>query len=314
MFYTIKRKKWQIVTIVMFVGTFAFLGLALARDWHAVQSFRWQFDWLNLIVWGFLHSAALGTLFLAWHLMMRRLTGLSDWRINFSVYSFSILARRIPLSIWYAGSRLYLYRKQHVSAAVVVGATTLEVALITLSGVVCYVLLLPKYTFVQDWLSWPILVGTGGLLLALVVRPGLFVDLVSVGLRIFKRPSVAIVISRRDLLVWGLIYLATWFLDGVGVYYVVAALFPSPPPLFDVVGVSTISALVALLALILPGGFGLKELTMGALLGVWMPIPVGIALSILYRLLQTALEIIWALMGYWVGDTKSVVYHAGSLE
>lgn len=296
-----KRSSWQAVTIAMFLGALALLGLAIVRDWETLVSFQWQLDGMSLAKMALLHSLALGTLFLAWHLMMCRFAGLDEWRINFHVYNLSILARRIPTPIWYIGGRLYLYQKQHVPIAIVLSATTLEAALIGLSGVICYMLLLPWYTYAQEWPWWLLLVGAGALLLALVVRPGLFVDLINLALRLFKRPLVEVSIMQTDLLMLGLVYLATWFLDGIALYFMVSALFPAPPAIPDIVSVSTISALVALLTLALPSGFGLKELTMGTLLSIWMPVSAGIVISVLYRLVQTILEIVWALIGYLVG-------------
>lgn len=299
--WTARGSSWQVVIVALLLGALAFLGLAIVRDWETLVSFQWQLDWMSLAKLALMHSLALGTLFLAWHLIMCRLAGLDDWRINFPIYNLSILARRIPTPIWYIGGRLYLYQKQHVPMAIVLSATTLEAALIGLSGVICYMLLLPWYTYVQEWPWWLLLVGAGTSLLALMVRPGLLVDLINLVLHLFKRPPVEVAIMQADLLLWGLVYLATWFLDGIGLYYMVSALLPAPPAIPDVVGIATISALVGLLTLALPSGFGLKELTMGALLSLWMPISAGIVISVLYRLMQTILEMAWALISYLVG-------------
>ena len=141
-------------------------------------------------------------------------------------------------------------------------------------------------------------------LVMLALRPNLLIDLVNWILRRLDRPPLDISITRSSLTVWSLAYLATWFLDGLGLYFVVGALLPSPPPLPDVVGVSTVSALVALASLILPGGLGLKELTMSVLLSAWMPLSAAVAISIFYRIAQTVVEAFWAVVGHWV-DQRS---------
>lgn len=291
----------RIVALLLFAGALLFMVLAVAGDLDTLIAFPWQFNWECLVVMVMMHSLALGTMFVPWHLMMRRLAGQEDWRNDLSIYSLSILARRIPTPLWYVGGRVYLYRKRQVPSAVVLSASGLEAGLIALSGLICYVLLLPWYTFAQPW-PWQIVVGawvTMALLLA--VRPNLLIDLANLGLRLLDHPSIDLSVARSSLLLWGTMYLGTWLLDGLGLYFAISVLLPSPLPLADVVGVSTTYALVGLTALVLPGGFGLKELAMSALLSVWLPLSAGIAISVFYRLAQTLIEASWALVARGIG-------------
>jgi glycosyltransferase 2 family protein len=284
-------------TFVIALAVFIFLGLSLRKDWKTILTYNWQIHWADLVIMALLHSLALGSMLLAWHFTMHRLGKQDNWRHNFHIFSVSMLARRIPVPIWYVGSRVYLYREIQVSTSIVLTATILETALIALSGVLCYVLLLPWYTYTTIF-PWQILAGIAGLVtFALLIRPALFIDLINLVLHWLKKGSITAEITRRDLLLWTLLYLATWFIDGLGLYYTVSAFLVTPPPLPSVIGVSTISALVGLASMALPGGFGLKEITMGALLGSWIPVTAGIVISIIYRLLQTIIETLWAFVG-----------------
>lgn len=290
----------RIVALLLFVGALLFMILAVVGDWDTLLTFPWQFDWKYLAAFAVMHSLALGTMFVPWHLMMRHLTTQEDWQSDLSIYSLSILARRIPSPLWYVGGRAYFYQRRQVPSMVVLSASGLEAALIALSGLVSYILLLPWYTFTQPW-PWQLIVGAWAILvLVLVLRPNALIDLGNLVLRLLGRPPVDVTVGRRNLLLWGAMYLATWLLDGVGLYFAVSVLLPSQPPLPDIIGVSTTYALVGLTALVLPGGFGLKELAMSALLNVWIPLSAGIAISISYRLAQTLIEAFWALVTYWI--------------
>jgi uncharacterized membrane protein YbhN (UPF0104 family) len=284
-------------TFVIAFAVFIFLGLSLRKDWKTILTYNWQIHWVDLVIMALLHSLALAAMYLAWHFTMRRLVNQDHWRHNFRIFSVSMLARRIPVPIWYVGSRVYLYREIEVSTSIVLTATVLEIALIAMSGVLCYVLLLPWYAYTQRF-PWQVLAAiTGVITLVLLIRPALFIEGINLVLRWVKKPPITAEITRRDLLLWTLLYLATWFLDGLGLYFAVAAFLVVPPPLPSVIGISTISALVALATMALPGGFGLKEITMGALLGSWIPVTAGIVISIIYRLLQTIIETLWAFVG-----------------
>jgi uncharacterized membrane protein YbhN (UPF0104 family) len=288
------KSRWGAVIIAFAV--FVFLGLSLRHDWNTIRAFHWRLNWGYLVIQAILHTLAMGTMFLAWHYTMRRLLNIGQWRTNFRIFSLSMLARRVPVPIWYVGSRVYLYREQQTSATLVLAATALETALIAVTGVLCYVILLPWYSYTQHWAWWIIVALTGIFSLALLFRPGLLIDLTNLALRLFKRPSIPVTITRRDLLLWGSLYLLTWFLDGLGLYYTVAAFMVSPPPVASVIGVSTVSSLVALATMALPTLL-LKEITTGALLSVWIPVSAGVVISILYRLLQTIVETLWAFIG-----------------
>jgi glycosyltransferase 2 family protein len=292
----------QAVSAILFFSALAFIGFFVVREWDALISFPWQLRLGSLAGMIVMHSLALGSLFLAWHLMMRHLTDLSDWRYDLQIYSLSILSRRIPTPLWYIGSRLYLYRRQCVPASAVLSATGMEMVLIGLNGAFCYVLLLPWYTYTQQWPWQAFLVAWAILVIALVLRPNLLIDFSNWILCLLGRPLLDTSITRVDLVLWTLTYLTTWFFDGIGLHCLISAILPTSLGLADTIGISTLSALVGLSALGLPAGLGLKELTMGTLLSLWIPVSAGIGVSILYRLMQTLVEGTWALISYWIGQ------------
>ncbi len=299
-----RQSSRRLAAVLLFCGAFVFMGLFVAGDWNSLVSFPWQLRWERLAALVILHLLASTSLFLAWHLMMRRLFGRIEWKGEFRVYSLSILARRIPSPIWYIGGRVYLYQQMSVPAPVVLSATGLEALLIGVGGIVCYVLLLPGYSYSQPWLWLPLLIAWVVLVSVLLIRPNLLIEVTNRVLRWVKRPHLQVSIARSDLATWALVYLSTWFLDGLGLYFAVTALVPDPLRVVDVIGVSTVSALVALATLILPGGLGLKELTMGALLSQWIPVSTGLVISIFYRVAQTVIEGAWVLIALWLGRTR----------
>jgi hypothetical protein len=287
---------------LLFLGSLAFVGFFIVREWDALVSFPWQLKWANLIAVMAVHSLASGTLYLPWHLMMRRLAGLEDWRSDFQIYSLSMLSRRIPTPLWYVGSRVYFYRRLGIPASMVLSATGLEAVLIGLSGITCYLLLLPWYTYTPAGIGKGLVAGWVILVSVLMLYPDLLIRMSNWVLNLVRRPLLDARISRGGIAQLSAIYLATWFLDGIGLHIFVRGIMPVAPALPNTIGVSTLSALVALTTLVLPAGLGLKELTMGVLLGSWMPISAGIAISVAYRLLHTLVEAIWALVGQWIGD------------
>ena len=225
---------------------------------------------------------------------MARLSGVHNWRQDLRIYCLSLLARRIPLPIWYIGSRLSLYHQKGISASVTLTGTALEYIFIALSGMVFYILLVPWYVS-QQIVAWPLFAFLSIILiLTFIFRPGLAVELINLILRLFKKPAIPFSISRKDLLIWFLFYLTTWFFDGLGLYFTITAFIPNAPPAVNALGVATITSLVAMVTMILPSGFAIKELTMGALLGAWVPVVTGIILAFIYRIILTLVETLLA--------------------
>ena len=286
------RKKWWMLMIAAIA--FSVLGYAIWRDWEIIRSFEWRFNFWNLLIYIVLHTLSLGSMFVAWHLMMTRLSGQNNLHSDFRIYSLSLLARHIPLPIWFVGSRLVLYRADKIPPRIPLTATALEHALLAFGGVVCYLILLPWYVYTQR-IPWYIPVTILGLCLTVYfIRPSLFIDLINKIQRYRDKPLLDVVITRKDLIVWGLLYLAPWFLDGIGLFFAVTTFLVLPPQVVSFIGISTVSTLVSMLTMLLPAGFGLKELTMGAMMSNWLPLSAGIAVSLGYRLLITIVETFWA--------------------
>ena len=293
------RKQWW--TLVIAIIVFCVLGYAIWRDWMLIRSFKWRFNGLNLCLHIVFHTLSLGCMFTAWHLMIKRLHGKNRLRTDFRIYTLSLLARRIPLPIWFLGSRVLLYQSEGTSAAISLTATALEQALLAFGGVVCYLVLLPWYIYAQT-IPWyiPITLIVFSLLV-FILRPGLLIDLLNQVQKYRHKPLIKVEITRKDLFIWGTLYMAPWFLDGIGLYFAMTSFLPLPDQVAYFIGISTVSTLVAMLTMILPAGFGLKELTMGAMLSVWIPISAGIVLSLVYRLLHTLVETFWA----WIAQNNA---------
>jgi hypothetical protein len=280
-------------TAGVLIFVLAILAYSIRRDWNTILTFHWQLNWIYLIVMVLMHFLALGAMFLAWHFTMYRLAQHNKWRVNFRIFGISMLARRIPLPIWYLGSRVILYKESDIPARVTLTASAFEIALIAISGMACYVILLPWYSYTQNLAWWFLLIPAGAVIGIFLIRPSMFIELINWFLKRLGKMPIDATITRGDLLLWGGLYLLTWFIDGLGFYFAVAAFLPISPPVASILGISTISAMIGLVTMALPSGFGLKELASGSLLSSWIPLSAGVVLSFVYRFLQTIIEAVW---------------------
>jgi len=291
---SLNRLKW--LAAGMFLLILTVMGIVVVREWDALIAFPWQIDVRYLGLTVTFHSLALGVTFWVWHLMITRFGHFDNAKLNFRFYYLSTLAKRIPTAIWYVGGRLTLYRQVGVAASTVLNCILLENVVIGIAGVLTFLVFLPLYSqFLKTGVISLALVGIVGIT-GLLVRPQLFVDITNWILKRLGKQILDIAPARKDIIVWGGLYILPWVLAGFSLYCAIRAFSGDVGlSIIDAVGISTLVMLVALLSTILPSGLGLKELTSSVLLSHWMPLSSAVVISIAYRLIQTANEMLWAL-------------------
>lgn len=297
------QKAWGILFILIAA---AILVSMVYRERESLFKFHWQFraDFLFLFV--VFHYLAMLAQTTAWHLMMTHMTGVKRLWLDFQIYTISLVSRRIPGPVWYIGSRFALYPPKQVSSKIIAIVTGLEFGLIGFAGIICYIIFLPFYSLSYNW-PWQIFLGVGLLALFLFIfKPGIVIDLTNLLLKVLHRDPVSGNISRIDLLIWLFVYFLTWCLDGASLYFWIKSVVPASPGFMDILGISTISALVSYVAQFLPSGFALKEITMSAMLGIWIPTSVGLIVALGYRIVMLLVELVLAVLFRFIFFSKNI--------
>lgn len=291
---SLNHPKWLAAGIFLLI--LAVMGIVVVREWDALIAFHWQVDVRYLGLTIIFHSLALGMTFWVWHLMITRLGHFDNIKLNFRFYYISTLAKRIPTAIWYVGGRLALYQQVGVAASAVLNCIFLENVIIGIAGVFTFLVFLPFYSqFPKAGVIPFALVGIAGIT-GLLVRPQLFVDITNWILKRLGKQVLDKAPARKDIIVWGGLYILPWVLAGFSLYCAIRAFSGDVGlSIIDAFGISTLAMLVALLSTVLPSGLGLKELTSSVLLSYWMPLSSAVVVSIAYRLIQTVNEMLWAL-------------------
>ena len=284
------------------------LAYLILQGWDTLHQFRWRLRPFHLAIALACHATSLAGTYVVWRLIMARLGSSASKRVDFYAFYLSLVAKKVPPLIWYAGTRSYLYKEEGISPSVVLNAIALEIGVASLSGTWAYVLFLPGYTF--TWYHEPVGGGVFAvallLTLLLITRPQLFVDISRRIARKWQKDIELALPGRRDVVIWALIYLVAWFIGGLSFHFTIRALVPDGGPNWaDSLGVATLVTLVALLNSLIPAGVGLKELTTGFLLSDWLPMPVGLLVALAYRILQTADELLWAFLAYLLKPKKT---------
>ncbi len=304
-----RRLRWLSLGLVALV--MLLLAPTLWREREQLMSFEWHIAPLWLVFAGLMHAVTMGWSFVVWHLTVRRLAGVAapGLRADFSIYYTTLLARRIPGSVWYAAGRVWLYERVGVGRSVTLAALVLEAAIIFVSGVVFVLGLLPLADSGENRLS-PLLASIPSWLLPLgvvvglvVLWPGVLERLIN-WVRAWRHlDALSFNVGYLDLVVWVGLTLIVWLAAGLGFYGVVRFVYPAPlTDLAPLLLISTISILVGFISFLLPFIPLAKEFAMSLLLTAFVPLPVAIVVTILYRVVWTACDALWALIAGHFGN------------
>ncbi|MCS7056795.1 MAG: flippase-like domain-containing protein [Thermoflexales bacterium] len=287
--------RWATVSLVLIV--ISLLMWLVVRNWNELVTFPWRLHLGYLSLTMILHSAGLGVTFVVWHLMLKRLSGFGDWRVNFRYYYVSVLAKRVPTSVPFISGRLVMYRQAGVPASIVLNCIALEALLVGAGGVITLVTLWP-FTQHVPWQIFAVFAAPTAFIMGLLlVRPSVFFELTNQVLRRLNRPTLDRFPVGQDIILWTMLYVIPWVTTGASFYFAPQALSTAtgPDPLQSII-ISTVSMLISLGSLLLPAGFGLKEVASTILLSSWVPLPAASVIVIAYRVIHTVDEIIFALL------------------
>jgi len=264
------------------------IGNTIYRNWSEFRTFSWQLNLLPLIGAGAALVVAFGLNTLTWYLISRTLGSRVGFWKDLEIYSFSTVIRRLPGVVWQLAGRTYLYHRAQTTLAVPLWGTLWEVVVQLSSGTLLTALMLV--------LSPPLRAEfPGGMWVLLLLIPvGWFAlrprDVVSVMKRIAPRMTGEPSLTRRNVLVWTGLYVLGWILGGAILYFLACALGPQTWTLFPVcVGLVAASGVLAILATPIPGGLGIREVSLMLLLQLYVRSPVAVAAAIMLRL--------WLLLG-----------------
>ncbi len=294
-----KRPARRIFVALVIGASLAALAYGMIKNWQELVTYQWDLTYWPIPVALLLYGIDLGLAVIVWGGIVRGLGGQSRWMQDLRIYCASNLARRLPTPLWFMLGRVYLYEELGVSKTISSLATVVEGVLILFSGLVTLLVLLPLgggLEFLRRY-AWAI-TGAAIVCLALILRPQTLRRAVSwLAQRLGHAQTAVDDLDYRHMLLWIGLYSMVWIIGGVIFYLLLRTVHVVPVRhLPTVIGIWVSGGVVSHVAIFLPGGLGIKELTMAALLSAVVPMPIAILVSVVARLWFSLNELIWLLL------------------
>jgi hypothetical protein len=259
---------------------------------------RFSAGWLAVAITGFavvelLHAEL-------WRRLVVALGVRMESRRSFAIWCVSAIARYVPTNMLMPVLRVSMSRSHKVPRSICVASLVYEAALATsaalLVGAYC-IIGLPALR--GDVWRWGVLLIPLLSMLALHPRGvGLVSDRL---LRRLGRDPLPSHLSVEQLLRFVAGYVASFLLAGACLLAVVLAFHPlSSHDVPAVLGAYAVGFAATLVAFVLPGGLGAREIALAGVLSAVMPTLVATTASVAVRLIQIATELLLALVTWWI--------------
>lgn len=289
-----------------------FAAAALADQWGAfrLRAATIRPRWTGVAGSGLLVFATYALLVQSWRTLVQAWGGRLGFVDAARIWSVSNLGRYVPGKLWSIGAMGILAQRAGVSPAAAAGSAVVGLVVNLAAG---FVVLFAAGTDVvralvpgvgQAAVLLPVL-GLGGLVATPLVLP----PLTRLAARLGKREPPSVRVPARTLAIVVAANVASWIGYGVGFRWLAAALVPTAAgDWLGYVAVFAGSYLAGYLALVVPGGIGVREAFMVAglrALGL-ADAPTAALLAVASRLWLTVLELLPGLVFLARGAARPV--------
>ena len=291
-----RRMIWAVLMTAVALA----IGYQVVKNWQEISQYPWRLDYIQFLKASLAFSVSLMISVLCWSLILRQLGSSNSFGTNARLYCTTNLARRLPTPIWFLGSRMMAYKEMGVRKGTTLSAMMLEGIVTAFGGLVVAIFSLPFGPYAQVVQQsvgvFPFLIP----IIIFVIRPAWLFAIVNVVLRRVKIQTLEVKLRPLDMLIWSGLFATNWTLGGLLLYYLVNVVYPISaslaPAMINIWSVAGVVTLLGHLTMLLPAGFGVKQLIAAYLLSFYIPWPAAVLVAILSRLSVTLLEVFWMLV------------------
>lgn len=280
------------------VAAAAFLYATISRNWRELAEFTWAVDPILLAGSVLVHVAVLAWGVYVWSLVLRMLEAPTvAYGPLLRIWSASNLTKYIPGTVWQFFTAAHLSRGEGLPGVIALTSMILHVGFSLLAALVVAALALPLDPALgvlsSPWTRGAILTAA-----LVIVHPAA----VNAALRLVPRAL------HREVLVWRgrwldgasllALSLLSWVVYGIAFSLFVGALTRIPiSAVVPLTAVNALSFTAGYVAVLAPGGIGVRESAMTLLLAPLLPAAVAAVLAIAARLWSVAAELLLAAAG-----------------
>lgn len=295
-----RSARWRVVQWIIGAAVLGFAIQKIVASWPEVgdRTVPFELHPLRLVVGVVLLWVAYAGLIMAWRaLMVAWGAEIAPWRAA-RLWAVSNLGKYVPGKVWAMAGLLAMAKREAGVTPTAAGASAIVQQLLGLATGAAVVFLTGRSWIASHLpggtLALWIVAGVSVVAVLLLLWPPVLTRL----LRLID-PAAAELEDQRHLPVAALAVgaaanTAAWLLYGVALWIVAYATLPSLAPrlpLLDAISAYTGAYVAGVIMVFAPGGFGIREGVLAALLGRHFGAPAALALALTMRVVATLAEL-----------------------
>lgn len=258
-----KKIAIQILSVVLVLTIFYFLGRQFAHDWDKIRTFAFDFNFSLLSLSIALYAITFFFLALGLHFILKFFHKPIPFRENLLYFCITQPAKYIPGKIWIAVARMKFFKTHDVPNPVTLLATGTESVMEIFAGAYISLVAILQTDIFNSSSVWATVIISG---LGLVfLSPPVFYFFINLYLRIVKLPMIEKNQRVSFLKIVSLQIIYVIAMGGFGVSHLVflQSFAPVSSEYFPfLISVGSFSYVASIIALFAPSGLGVRE-------GVW---------------------------------------------
>ncbi len=277
--------RWLTVAVVTI--SLLFLGGLLVRQWADVVPYLQDIQWRLVL-------AALGATFWAlilggflWHFVQKALGIGLGWQASLSVHFSSMITKYMPGYGWQYMAKAYLSKRGNSQAKRVGLAMMTELGILIMSGLILAGLVAGRLG--KQWVAASYLPSWGWVLVSIGAGAiGVLWVMALNRLGGADREKI----SYPALAASVIMAMVGWVFQILAVWLIARSLYPVTPGDFpQMLFALVLSSIVSILVIVVPGGIGVREMTLTLLMADILPLSLGGVVAVLVRLALVVAEL-----------------------
>ena len=261
----------------------AFMAYYLGKNWSALKNYEWHFNIASLLISMFLLWLGIAISIVLFTLIFRWLLKVDiKFCQVFKMYNITNIGRYIPGKFWSVMGVFYFTNKMGISKK----QTMMAIIINEISSKGSALLIGLGYFFFSSHYSKFMLPMAGLLALALIVlHPRILGWLVNLILKILRKELITIDIGYFKIISVFILYASVWLFCGLGFFFMVSSFTNiQVNNLYKFITIFPFSIVVGYIALFSPGGIGIREGIITAMLAEFISADIAFAAALLQRI------------------------------
>lgn len=270
------------------------IGLAVTASLNELPEVDWRWRPLSL----FLGILSVFAFLLAnaelWRQLLHAL-GVDLARLpSMAIWFISGLGRFVPTSLLTPMIRMAMADREGVAKRIVLVSTVYEIALALTGGLIVAAYFIVDLPDLEGQPARFLAIGLPVVALV-VLQPRIFHRLTDYALERFGREPLPEALPAARVFEFVFLYALVYVVAGLGTYALAQSVYPvGADDIVTVLGAFAVGTTLGVLAFMLPGGLVAREAGLAVALNPIMPLEAAIAIAVLTRIVQIAVEVLMA--------------------